>query len=540
LYKKLIEQFNFAPENTRLLLDGEATGAEIRKAYLRFTKEDIQLDDRIFVFFAGHGTTRSGMRGEVGYLAPVDANIDDVSTLIRWDDLTRNIELIHAKHILFIMDACYGGLAVTRSIHSGSARFLKDMLKRVSRQVLTAGKADEQVADAGGPIAGHSVFTGHLLQGLDGAAATQDGVLTANSLMSYVYSKVSADAGSFQTPHFGHIDGDGDFIFKAGILDFQEEDDRAGFDSLLIVPYPEETSSNADLKSKVVRTKALLGDPEKSIELHDFVVDEVKKFLSATNKDSFDIQTEFSIENMLDRLSLYEIHTKDLAVIEACIAYWATNAHRQILRKATSRSTDHLETQGGLNIWLNLRWYPLVLQTYCIGIAAIEGGRYDALSDLFLTEIQDGEKSQSLLCRVSYAISEFSRSSIFKSVPGYDNKHTPMSEYLFKLLQPQLDDALFIGRNYEQAFDEFEIMLALSNADDQRQKKRNAWGPVGRFGWKHTHSDQSPFNKVIERANLDGEKWPPIKNGLFGGETKRFNETSAEYLERVLNRLGWY
>ena len=42
-------------------------------------------------------------------------------------------------------------------------RFLQDMLLRPSRQVITAGKADERVADGGGPIPDHSVFTGHFL-----------------------------------------------------------------------------------------------------------------------------------------------------------------------------------------------------------------------------------------------------------------------------------------------------------------------------------------------------------------------------------------
>ncbi len=102
-------------------------------------------------------------RGEIGFLVPYDGKIEDLSTLIRWDDFTRNAELIHAKHIFFIMDACYGGLAITRFLPAGSVRYLKDMLNRYTRQVLTAGKADEQVADGGGPIPGHSIFTGHFL-----------------------------------------------------------------------------------------------------------------------------------------------------------------------------------------------------------------------------------------------------------------------------------------------------------------------------------------------------------------------------------------
>jgi hypothetical protein len=43
-------------------------------------------------------------------------------------------------------------------------RFLRDMLQRFSRQVLTAGKADETVADENGPRPGHSIFTSHLLE----------------------------------------------------------------------------------------------------------------------------------------------------------------------------------------------------------------------------------------------------------------------------------------------------------------------------------------------------------------------------------------
>ena len=74
----------------------------------------------------------------------------------------------------------------------------------------------------------HSVFYGHLLQGLDGGAATPDGIISANGIMSYVYEKVAKDVNSRQTPHFGFIDGDGDFIFKAPMLESLVEQERGG------------------------------------------------------------------------------------------------------------------------------------------------------------------------------------------------------------------------------------------------------------------------------------------------------------------------
>ena len=144
----IIEKHGFQQEKVRLLLDASATRNAIMCAFLSLATGDIHVDDRVIIFFAGHGHTRTGKRGEIGYLVPADGDPTDLSTLIRWDELTRNSELISAKHVLFIMDACYGGTAITRTLAPGSQRFLKDMLQRYSRQVLTAGKADELVADS--------------------------------------------------------------------------------------------------------------------------------------------------------------------------------------------------------------------------------------------------------------------------------------------------------------------------------------------------------------------------------------------------------
>lgn len=538
VYDRLTREYGFQPENVQLLLDEQATWQAIRRAFLRFADQElVGVDDRIVVFFAGHGTTRRGARGEIGYLVPHDADLDDFSTLLRWDDLTRNSEIIAAKHILFVMDACYGGLAVTRAVGAGSARFIKDMLKRVSRQVLTAGKADETVADAGGPLPGHSVFTGHLLQGLDGAAATTDGVITASGLMAYVYGRVSADAGSFQTPHFGHIDGDGDFIFRMPSATEVEGENIE--DTMFMVPYPEELDSRSGLESKIARAKHLLAQPDRAIELHDFVIDELKRFLSATAQDSFSQDAPFSNDELTKRLARYEECTFDLSVIESCLAYWAGEHHRPVLRKAFSRSVDRLDASGGMVIWSNLRWYPLVLQCYCAGIAAVAAGRYDTLADVLTTEIRTTEESRQAFRAVADAILAFNRAELFNRLPDYERYHTPMSEYLFKLLQPQLDDALFIGRAYEHAFDEFEVLLALASAQDFAKKERSVWGPIGRFGWKHSRGTSAPLTSAVTRARDEGEQWPPFKAGIFGGDYENFIKAAEDY-RKVVAGLHWY
>jgi len=537
----LIDRFGFPKENVACLTDSAATRDAIRKAFFRFTKGDIGLDDRIFIFFAGHGHTVAGGRGETGFLVPHDANMADYSTFVRWDELTRNSELIRSKHVFFVMDACYGGLALTRGTQPGSTRFLKDMMLRYSRQVLTAGKADEVVADAGGPLPDHSVFTGHLLEALRGKAATEGGVMTASGVMAYVYSKVASDKNSNQTPHYGYFDGDGDFIFSAPGLTKLEQPEDKDLDSLIAVPYPWEPLERDSLSSKITKTKALLSDESSAIELHDLLVQEVRLFLATTSEDSFAVASQQSHAELLSRLSRYEAAAETTSLLFACVAYWAKPAHLATLQKCLARSTDRLEPQGGSAIWLELRWYPLLLEVYSAGIAAADAHRFDSMANIFYAPIssQQHETGDLLIEALGLHLLELFRMNTFKQIPGHEKNYAPLSEYLFKILQPKLDEVLFLGKNYETAFDTFEVFFALAVADMRLVRNQGAWGPFGRFAWKHRHRGGSPLSKLVAEARTMKEAWGPLRAGMFGGSVERFEKVAMEYLQAV-DQLPWF
>lgn len=538
----LLEEFGFADSDICFLTDRDATRSRIEQAFHRFTRDEVGVDERIFVFFAGHGMTRTGYRGEVGFLVPHDGKPDDLDTLIRWDYLTRNSELVRAKHLLFVMDACYGGLALSRNLQPGATRFLKDMMLRYSRQVLTAGKANEVVADAGGPLPNHSVFTGHLLEGMRGAAASAAGTITAAGLMAYVYAKVASDRDSNQTPHFGHFEGDGDFIFKAQSLSALEMGIEADKDELIAIPYPDRSEVQESVESKIQKIKRLLAAESSSIELHDFLIDELRHFLSMTAQDNFPTAGAFSDDELISRITRYEEAAINFCLLIACVSYWGKPDHRNTLQKVIARSMDRQEHVGGLVVWIKLRFYPMILEIYSGGIAAIDGERYDSLAHIFGTSIQVADENGSSRIfaeRIGEAISNLQQANVFKKIPGHERHHVPMSEYLFKILQPKLDDVLFLGKNYENAFDRFEILFALVVADANKQRARNPWGPVGRFGWKHKHHHDDPLTAMINEAKAQRDQWPPIKAGLFGGDFNRFEKVAGEYAAFVSGLSMW-
>ncbi|MBI3760868.1 MAG: caspase family protein [Chloroflexi bacterium] len=197
--------------------------AATRLGILRVLQRDIARragpDDRVVIYFAGHGLTRQTV-GAVprGYLVPADCAADpetgemDWPTALEIADLTEECEHIRAKHVLFLLDACFSGLALTRAAPAESVA--EDYLTHRAVQALTAGLADQTVADY--HPGGHSPFTGFLLDGLRGQARMPGGLLRAHHLAGYMQDAVSQYTRLKQTPQYGYLPGSegGDFIFR--------------------------------------------------------------------------------------------------------------------------------------------------------------------------------------------------------------------------------------------------------------------------------------------------------------------------------------
>ena len=163
-----------------MVLDREATQQRILRVLGDELYAKTQDDDRVFIFFAGHGQTQdlpSG--GKDGYIIPVDGDLNNYySTAISMQQLQRLADRIRAKHMFYAMDACFSGLLLQlrgEALNDPPA----ELTTVPARQVLTAGAEGEKVVET----AGHGLFTKSLLSGLAGAAdLNKDGHITASEL----------------------------------------------------------------------------------------------------------------------------------------------------------------------------------------------------------------------------------------------------------------------------------------------------------------------------------------------------------------------
>jgi len=222
--KILSEKYGFKKEHIKLITDDEATKDNIMNGFQEILLSAGE-NDRIVVFYAGHGDTYPLPNGgDMGYLIPVDGEATKDRIFLTSISMSRLEELATmsaAKHILYLVDACYGGLTLaTRGLgKEQTPEYLRKMTKEKGRQVITAGGKDEKVMEK--PEWGHSAFTKNLISGLENelADANNDGIISGEELGGFIRSGVAIDTDGQHTPQKGRIGSDvGEFVFISQTL----------------------------------------------------------------------------------------------------------------------------------------------------------------------------------------------------------------------------------------------------------------------------------------------------------------------------------
>lgn len=177
-----------------------------------------QQDNRLLVYFAGHGyTVRTSYGDQLGYIVPVDAP-SPASSLGAFQSKAlemAQIEIyakrIQSKHALFLFDACFAGSLF--DMRSAASEIITYKTTKPVRQFITSGAADEQVPDK-------SIFRRQFVEALTTSAADsdKDGYLTGSELGQFLQNKVVNYSYNTQHPQYGKIRNPnldkGDFVFE--------------------------------------------------------------------------------------------------------------------------------------------------------------------------------------------------------------------------------------------------------------------------------------------------------------------------------------
>jgi tetratricopeptide (TPR) repeat protein len=199
IYSILIspEGGNFRAENVHKLAGSRATLANVRRELEQWLPGAAKEDDRVLIYFAGHGFVFGGH----GYLAPYDFDVKQPeATGYPMESLGRVIGTsIKAKWKVLLTDSCHSGAITPETkpeLVNGKLLSLDPSLFS-----LTASRDREQSLESPDLGGGHGVFTYYVVKGMEGAAdENRDGIVNADELAEYVHRNVREYTQGQQNP----------------------------------------------------------------------------------------------------------------------------------------------------------------------------------------------------------------------------------------------------------------------------------------------------------------------------------------------------
>ena len=199
-------------------------GVTLRRVVNSFIAKYGQRESRLIIYYSGHGWHDDNL---IGYLVGVDAPSPAGGASVIAPHAMSTVQIIeaakssHARHTLFIFDACYSGALVNFSAaaftskspqFTPSSRRIDDVMKE-GVQFLSSATQDEKTPD-------HGRFTPALIAGIQGAADyNRDGIVLGSELAGYLKDVVSSPFGSDTvkptTPQYGDVlSNGGDIVFR--------------------------------------------------------------------------------------------------------------------------------------------------------------------------------------------------------------------------------------------------------------------------------------------------------------------------------------
>jgi tetratricopeptide (TPR) repeat protein len=200
IYSVLIspEGGNFRAENVRKLTGAKATLANMKKELETWLPGAAKPEDRVLVYFAGHGFVdpKSGK----AFLAPYDLDPNNIAaTGYSMDQLGKIIgSSVQAKWKVLLTDSCHSG-AITPEQGEIVNKSLLDLNR--SMFSMTASRARERSFESKDWGGGHGIFTYYVVRGMEGYAdENKDSIVTADELAEYVRRNVREASKGQQNP----------------------------------------------------------------------------------------------------------------------------------------------------------------------------------------------------------------------------------------------------------------------------------------------------------------------------------------------------
>lgn len=311
--------------------------------------------------------------------------------------------------------------------------------------------------------------------------------------------------------------------------------------------------------------RRMIGDPTKQMAFEEMLMDEASRVhdqlvsaeLFPTRGDDLAGDRVAAVRAVVARYELYWDVVAPMARTLVTVGAWSSAEQHRVLARAVQTVAATVEKErSGLSTWLEMRPYPLVAVVWAAALGAMTRENFGAVRAVTTDAIirSEGRKLPVIARANPYRCSPVDVASTVLALsedgPVADGtiesllnrggmRYTPISDHLFARLRPFVRRLVPAEEDYDELFDDTEILLGVIGADAyENGRPSETWiGPpyFGRFTWKNRHrfGGTQPEVALHQAFQNEQSQWPPLAAGMFGQLTERAATAFESFEERA-------
>jgi len=291
-----------------------------------------------------------------------------------------------------------------------------------------------------------------------------------------------------------------------------------------------------DVKIAVASAKRWLVDERDRVRLFDLVNDETGRLVSL-NVDASRSPSERTTGTWIDRspaeqARFWEGQSTVLRRVAAQIGHWGTREQIKLLERAISRLAASPARRHGVTHLSAFNIYPAVLVLLAALMGAVAADNYPAVKALLTLVFRKDDRATEVIQALHPRALDYDRMT---AVWGSDRSWHPPDDWIERaVLLPDFTWWSAERESVEVLFDDTMLIWALQYAWDtsEGQPTGKSWFPKSNFGWRRRHwAEDRVWDVRFGAAAEQGDEWPPLKAGLFGGTPASFERLWAAMLD---------
>ncbi|QDU18460.1 SIR2 family protein [Urbifossiella limnaea] len=278
--------------------------------------------------------------------------------------------------------------------------------------------------------------------------------------------------------------------------------------------------------------KRYIPEPVHRIRLAELVATEANSVTQYMRETHVPPQDRLTFPAAAARAEVVGSRSETVVHLLAAGGYWGAPEQVGLWVDAIERLSGAVVPTPGFSYpsWEGLRLLPALLGWYACGLGALAAKKYTVLRALLYDVRLDLAGREVLPVTLALDPYKVVHKDVGDAYWMPERKHTPVNEWLHRVLKPAVRPYMATDGAYDQLFDRYELLRTLVESEGSK-----IFSP-SRFWYQHNQGmPKNAVNDLLAEVEQQGKHWGGFLGGLFSSKRENFDKAWRAVMEQMQN-----